>query len=174
MFGEDNSSARMQNDSVASVEGRLILILFILVAQLAVLFTLHPQVAGAASRTLTIPRTPQSGYPCSVPFVSCCTYSHCYGVNDWRGSIGGSFTAITVVKLQPGDGAITDEMWIDDNNLMCPIEPGGSSIPCEVEAGYVIKNDGHGEHWFWVDVRPNGGYYHEHDSNPLQSGDYGL
>jgi len=54
---------------------------------------------------------------------------------------------------------------------MCNTDSQGDPAPCDVEAGYIYVNGS--EKWFWVDIRPNGGLYNVHYSNPLASGDYG-
>lgn len=162
MFKEDSSLTYLQNDaSTPNPEMYLILIPFLILAQLSVLLILHPQIAHAAPSNSI---SPQISYNCFDP--------HCYGVNDWFGGTNGVFSAISVVHLSGADYLVDDEEWLFTSNRMCAIDNQGDTAFCDVEAGYIYRNGGN-EAWFWVDIRPNGGLYHEHDSPALASGDYG-
>lgn len=143
-------------------EERLAVALILVLGLLITTFTFHPQMANALSATSSIPNS-----------YNCPDGGHCYGVNDWPGHVGGAFTAVDVVHLTPGNGVVDNELWIADTNLQCQLDTNsGQTSYCDVEGGYVDFSST-AETWFWVDIRPNGGYYHEHDSPPLQKNDYG-
>lgn len=171
---------QLQATSHTFGEKRIFLALTLVVGLLITAFTLHPQVAKAASTNLAIPALT---YNCST--------SHCYGVNSWSNTeygqtnFTGDETNPDVVSLTPGSsgGGIDNEEWLVDSNQnhseTCIAAQGGTQNgQCWVEAGYN-HSYGLSEVWFWADVRPQGGgctthcYYHEHDSGPLSSGDYG-
>lgn len=77
--------------------------------------------------------------------------------------------------MSSGDNFVDNEMWVAQPSSSGDCGSVGSNY-CWVEAGYASggSNNGAGEYFFWADVRPcSCGGYHEHDSNSLQSGDYG-
>lgn len=159
MFKEDGSLAYSQNKvATANPEVYLTLMPCLILVLLSGPLFLRPQIIHAASSM------PQNSYDCFS--------THCYGVNDWFENTNGVFTALSVVHLSGADYSVDNEAWLFTSNEMCATDNQGDQAPCDVEAGYLYVGGG-AETWFWVDIRPNGGLYHLHTSNPLASGDYG-
>jgi hypothetical protein len=85
-----------------------------------------------------------------------CGGNHCYGIQDWYGTVNGSETTITIANLSctggcVNDGFIDNEMWLSDEHTKACVNNQYSE--CWVEVGY--QNDGSGPtNHFWGDMRP--------------------
>lgn len=125
-----------------------------------------------------------------------CDTSHCYGLVQWEGAVSGASTIIqpshlTPPDVNPGDGQgfITNEMWVIDENtqytpgLECNVN--GQNGACWVEEGVTVGPLMNGTQstycpsdcYYWADVRPSNqsvyNSYYEHDLGVVPDGDFG-
>lgn len=141
------------------------LIVLLTVCSIIVYGIMGTQTVSAATLAPAIPTT--LTYSCST--------THCYGRDEWQGSVSGALTDTSVVHLSSGNGFIDDEMWVAQQSSSGDCANNGNF--CWVEAGYAngdAENGEIGQYFYWADVRPcSCGGYHEHDSPVLSNGDYG-
>jgi hypothetical protein len=112
---------------------------------------------------------------CPGPTTYSCggaTGGHCYGVVRVRPAVPkGVSTSLTAVAMNGGDGHVSDEMWlVQDNNPTC----GGGQCWVEVglRAGIGCGGTVAGAEVFWADNRPNNGFFC-HDLGALQPQEIG-
>lgn len=151
-------SAHPQRDSLA-LELRFLIIIISLCSIVAIGVLRTPEVSAASARP--------ANYSCAQGPGG---EIHCYGENEWPGGQTGGATSIYVVGMNGGNGFVTNTIWVGQTG-----NPNGDCAShnntCWVEGGYAAQNGE--ENWYWADVRPcSCGGYHEHDSAPLQYGDF--
>jgi|GEM_PF-2107710 hypothetical protein len=92
---------------------------------------------------------------------------HCYGVEIWPNQVLGAQTSISVVHLAPGNGFVTNEEWLMEDD---------AEGTFWVEAGYLVNSqvDNGTELWFWADYRPSDSNINDHyAATGISSSDYG-
>ncbi len=79
----------------------------------------------------------------------------------YSASFGGADT-VYVVSGSAADWSsgkfLDEELWVGTNNG----PPGSTWVEVGYTYGAVAGYSGPGPNWFWADMRPNGGGYHEH------------
>jgi hypothetical protein len=112
------------------------------------------------------------------PLANCSIVGdYCYGYANWPGGITGTSTEIEVTFITCGTctGHVSNETWITDSNCGCDIEAGYSTHgPDSSDNKYNTCDPNQAANcYFWADLRPNGGSYHEHTVGNIPKGDYG-